>query len=296
MAFMFIVTILVIAICRVHMKRSSLLTRCPGAASGNRAPQHRHHHGLQHMPLYDLDVLLNHAPYPPASSVSPHTGLLVTYNINNGVQFVGRPLDPPPYCEIVAYPPREGPPPPYASHENLPCVSPEASSVADDTVGDIPGERDLLLDPGRGLEPIENTQLRGDTEYLDMLAGTVFLSTQQPMQEVDVNCQVGDAISLTAKSNHSAVSSPDAVYSSDNNERVSELTVENGMNVSSCQNSLVVPNVPDTHYITLSNTDVPCKSSANISAALNNVACSTPNGSSFSMACDSQGNPPTVPT
>ena len=51
---------------------------------------------------------------------SPTSGLLVTYNINNGVQFMGnRPLHPPPYSEIMRVPPREGPPPPYDSRENI---------------------------------------------------------------------------------------------------------------------------------------------------------------------------------
>jgi hypothetical protein len=238
------------------------------------------------MPLYDLDVQLNQSSYPRASSVSPHTGLLVTYNINNGVQFMGRPMDPPPYCEIVASPPKEGPPPPYTSHENLPCASPEASSIAYDGVGDIPGESDVLLDPGRGLVSMENTQLRENSEYLDILAGTVFLSSQQPMQELDRNYQVGSAISLAVNSDHNAVSSPDTICSFRNDERVSELTVESGVNVSSCENLVVAPKVPDAHEVTLNNISVPGKSSAN-TAAINKISCTTHNDSSFSMVCDS---------
>lgn len=113
MVFMLIVTILVVAICRVHMKRS-LLSRYPAASVGigtslpSRSANIHHLQSEQHIPLYDLDVYLNRSP-----------GLLVTYNINNGVQFVGHPIDPPPYCEVVASPPREGPPPPYASREDL---------------------------------------------------------------------------------------------------------------------------------------------------------------------------------
>lgn len=106
MAFMFIVTILVIAICRVHLKRS--ISRCP--------LNHQHLRPgsplRTTLPLYDLDMLLDRQP-------DTHGGLLVTYNINNGVQFVGRPIDPPPYCEIIDTPPREGPPPPYVSRENI---------------------------------------------------------------------------------------------------------------------------------------------------------------------------------
>lgn len=117
MAFMSIVTILVIAICRVHMKKS-VMSRCPR----NRPPHH------QQLPFYDIDVYVNRpvgegsaSDFPQAISsyATPSSGLLVTYNINNGVQFVGKPIDPPPYSEIVSLPPREGPPPPYTSRENI---------------------------------------------------------------------------------------------------------------------------------------------------------------------------------
>ena len=47
------------------------------------------------------------------------TGVSIMYNINSGVQYVGRPAEPPPYSEVIAEPPREGPPPPYMSCENL---------------------------------------------------------------------------------------------------------------------------------------------------------------------------------
>ncbi|PNF29618.1 hypothetical protein B7P43_G16738 [Cryptotermes secundus] len=314
MAFMFIVTILVIAICRVHMKRSLLVTRCPTARggimmsplTGNRAPHH-HHHGLQHMPLYDLDVLLNRPSYPPASSVSPHSGLLVTYNINNGVQFVGRPIDPPPYCEIVASPPREGPPPPYASHETLPHANPEASSVDPDSVDDIPCERDSLLGPSTEVEHLENAQLRGNTEYLDTLApdllnaGPVFLSGQQrSMQEVDRSCQLGSAISLTVSSNvndHNVVSSPDTASSLGNYERAGEITVQNGVGVNSCENIIVTPKVPDTDDVSPRNMGVMGKSSPDVStvhlvdSSVNKISCITQDESSFSVVCHSQENP-----
>jgi len=99
MAFMVIVTILVIAICRVHMKRTLMagatITPDNCAANGHRR-------------IYDVDFLLAH-PRP----------LVVTYNINTGVRIVDRPIDPPPYSEVLSTPPPEGPPPPYFSHENL---------------------------------------------------------------------------------------------------------------------------------------------------------------------------------
>ncbi|XP_034941659.1 uncharacterized protein [Chelonus insularis] len=110
MAFMFIVTILVIAICRVQIKRAmnsrwnqrsrDIYRRQPRSVSLN-------------MPIYDVDVYLNRAAdnYPP--------GVNIMYNINSGVQFVGQPVEPPPYSEVIVTPPREGPPPPYVSCENL---------------------------------------------------------------------------------------------------------------------------------------------------------------------------------
>jgi len=66
----------------------------------------------------DLDVYLNQALLDLS-----HSGFLVTYNINSGVQLMGRPVDPPPYCEVVAPPPRGGPPPPYAPRDNTRLVA-----------------------------------------------------------------------------------------------------------------------------------------------------------------------------
>jgi hypothetical protein len=125
MAFMFIITIMVIAICRVHLRRSALSQM-----------------QLSHSQLRSRmgpgpfgELLFNSAaggggggggggqaggagmPYAVTN------GLLVTYNINNGVQFMGRPVNPPPYSEQPSIPPREGPPPPYCSVENLTTTS-----------------------------------------------------------------------------------------------------------------------------------------------------------------------------
>lgn len=161
MAFMFIVTILVIAICRVHMKRS-MMSRYPvpprGAATVIPPPNIHHHSSLQaeHLPYYDLDLYLNRAALSDTISAP---GLLVTYNINNGVQFVGHPIDPPPYCEVIASPPREGPPPPYASREDLGgeseallpsgTTSPNTSELA-------AAESEVLLPRGRNQQAHEN--------------------------------------------------------------------------------------------------------------------------------------------
>lgn len=125
MAFMLIVTILVIAICRVHIKRT-IVSRCP--------LNHQHLRPgsplRPTLPLYDFDMFLDRS-----SDIGAHPGFLVTYNINNGIQFVGRPIDPPPYCEVIDTPPREGPPPPYVSRENV-CQTNESSDLEQDTLND----------------------------------------------------------------------------------------------------------------------------------------------------------------
>ena len=295
MAFMFIVTILAIAICRVHMKRSSLLTRCPGARggglmmtphAGNRAPHH-HHHGLQHVPLYDLDVLLNRPAYPPSSSSVPsHSGLLVTYNINNGVQFVGRPIDPPPYCEIVASPPREGPPPPYASHESLSHPTPEASSAAqDEAEGDDPGERDSLLGNTRGTEQVRPCGIR--REYL----GSLLVNSHQPVEEPERN-QVGSAISVLINNEHNdrnPLSSSDTICTVGTDDRVEELIVESGLSVSSCENLVVAPKLPDI-ALNSGGVDKPSGNTSHVegSSPSDKIPCGE---GSFSMVCEHQENP-----
>lgn len=54
MAFMLILTILILVICRVHSNRNDPIyrTRC------NHPGRTIHHHGLQNVALYDLDMLL----------------------------------------------------------------------------------------------------------------------------------------------------------------------------------------------------------------------------------------------
>ncbi|PSN35081.1 hypothetical protein C0J52_17294 [Blattella germanica] len=311
MAFMFIVTILAIAICRVHMKRSSLLTRCPGARgglmmnpAGNRGPHH--HHGLQHVPLYDLDVLLNRPPYASTSAVPNHSGLLVTYNINNGVQFVGRPIDPPPYCEIVASPPREGPPPPYASRESLSQINPEASSTAQEDVeaDDNSGEGDSLLGSSREAERARTSSYIDTLPQSLMNAGTVVHSSQQPLEEVDRNRQVGSAVSVILNNevyDRNAVSSSDTICSFGTDDRVGELIVESGLSVSSCENLVVAPKVPDSQdtSIALSSMGVIGKPSGNTShvchmdssSVSNKIPCNSQGEDSFAVVCDSQENP-----
>lgn len=103
LVFMIIGTVLVVAICRIHMKRSPLTHVPNNRRSYTTTAYHRAF--TQEIGVYDLDISSVNRPEGP--------GLLVTYNINNGVQIVGSPVEPPPYSEIASLPPREGPPPPY---------------------------------------------------------------------------------------------------------------------------------------------------------------------------------------
>lgn len=66
------------------------------------------------------------------------------YNINSGVQFVGRPVEPPPYSEVVASPPREGPPPPYVSCENL-IHQPPPATITTDSINLCPSDNSLMI-------------------------------------------------------------------------------------------------------------------------------------------------------
>ncbi|XP_012288690.1 uncharacterized protein LOC105704218 isoform X2 [Orussus abietinus] len=125
MAFMFIVTILMIAICRVQMKRA-MNSRCSQPMNMTYS---RPHHAT---PLYDLDVYLNRT-----MDINNPGGVNVMYNINSGVQFVGQPVEPPPYSEVVFVPPREGPPPPYMSYDNL-LELPTVQGVSPVTGSNIP--------------------------------------------------------------------------------------------------------------------------------------------------------------
>lgn len=118
-AFIFIVTIMVVAVCRVHMKQTAMTASHPRTLVARSALY------WAHRPPHDVDTCfpvggqrsLHRVPYPPS------TNLLVTYNINNGIQLVGRIVEPPPYSEVVLEPSVDGPPPPYTSTDNLQQLS-----------------------------------------------------------------------------------------------------------------------------------------------------------------------------
>nr|CAD7443856.1 unnamed protein product [Timema bartmani] len=141
LTFMFIITMLVLTIGRTHLKR--FLISPPALRSGTHiSPQRvnrstRHHHGLQDVPLYELDCFPNHS----LNNCSPSL-LSVSYNVPNDINFVGRPVDPPPYCEVLSSPPKEGPPPPYASQDNLSIDIREREADSESSSG----EADSLLD------------------------------------------------------------------------------------------------------------------------------------------------------
>jgi hypothetical protein len=118
---------------------------------------------------------------------------------------------------------------------------------------------------------------------------------------VDRSYQLGSASSLMVISDvfdHNAVSSrPDTVSSLGNDERVGELTVQNGVSVNSCENSVVAPKVPDAHDVSPRNMGVMGKSSADISnvhhldSSVNKISCIAQDESSFNVVRHSQENP-----
>ncbi|KAK6621767.1 hypothetical protein RUM44_001574 [Polyplax serrata] len=179
MAFMFIVTIIVIAICRVHVRRT-LLSRCPTVnrnmtlGRGDNSQMNQ----LNGLSFYDLDQYFNRSGLSRNNLMSINP-LLVTYNINNGVQFVGRPVDPPPYCEIVTSPPKEGPPPPYVSHEDL---------TNEDKLVEEPKSNDIL-DVCSEAETSEFDALLGESEQVvsgssHNTADIVVIASEPPAMEV----------------------------------------------------------------------------------------------------------------
>ncbi|KAK9506503.1 hypothetical protein O3M35_008429 [Rhynocoris fuscipes] len=115
--FMLIVTILVVIMqCKLQMRRNwqfQLLNRqrnCGGNST--------YHRALNQEDIMDImserrnQGNLNSRSHPQSTP----GGLLVTYNINNGVHIVGKPIEPPPYTEVAPNPPlNQGPPPPYLS-------------------------------------------------------------------------------------------------------------------------------------------------------------------------------------
>lgn len=101
-------------------------------------------------------MCINRPFVSPTDEITHTPGFLVTYNINNGVQFVGRPVNPPPYCEVVSTPPREGPPPPYISHENLPRAA-AAEEGEQDGTEDAVEEEEESVEVTRPLRSDEDT-------------------------------------------------------------------------------------------------------------------------------------------
>jgi len=140
-----IVTFTVIAVCRVHMRRSALANAYAAYRTDARvwsdldsyiaSSNGRWSRGL--LRAGDLSrspgLVLNSFSGDPGLGHGPNTSLLVTYNINNGVQLMGRPIEPPPYEEVAAaghsnsHGRTDEPPPPYVSRENLSQQIPEGT-------------------------------------------------------------------------------------------------------------------------------------------------------------------------
>ncbi|XP_057328289.1 uncharacterized protein LOC130669408 isoform X1 [Microplitis mediator] len=110
MAFMFIVTILAIAVCRVQFKRAMITTR---HTQQNRGMYHQTRRSLSENIRYS-DI---NATNMTTDDLQRERNIM--HNINGVRSFVDRPMGPPSYSEVIALPSREEPPPLYVSCEDL---------------------------------------------------------------------------------------------------------------------------------------------------------------------------------
>ena len=129
-AFIVIVLSLGVAICRLHILRKSTRNNQVVRGAGRAHPP---------ITLHDLDIYFSERGEEERGDFQ-HIG--ITYNINHGVQIMGRNAQPPPYSTT----PRRGgggrgPPPPYMSSENI--AEPLLNTNDDNNNGDINGNSDM---------------------------------------------------------------------------------------------------------------------------------------------------------
>ena len=127
-AFIVIVLALGVAICRLHILRKSNRNAVVRGA------------GRAHPPitLHDLDIYFSERGEEERGDLQ-HIG--ITYNINHGVQIMGRQAQPPPYSTTPRRGGGRGPPPPYMSNENI--AEPLMNTDDDNNNGDINGNSDM---------------------------------------------------------------------------------------------------------------------------------------------------------
>jgi len=119
-----------VAICRLHILRKSNRNTAVVRGAGRAHPP---------ITLHDLDIYFSERGEEERGDFQ-HIG--ITYNINHGVQIMGRQAQPPPYSTT----PRRGgggrgPPPPYMSSENI--AEPLLNTDDDNNNGDINGNSDM---------------------------------------------------------------------------------------------------------------------------------------------------------
>jgi len=121
-AFLLVVFLLGILICRLHIQRKNAQRRSDSLVLGSS----RSHPPLT---LHDLDIYFSETVGVGESRGPNTSSLSITYNFNTGLQQIvpgpGAVIQPPPYSSVAAGTSRErqpGPPPPYRSQENLAAV------------------------------------------------------------------------------------------------------------------------------------------------------------------------------
>ncbi|CAG0895135.1 unnamed protein product [Darwinula stevensoni] len=128
LALVFVVLCSIIGVCRINMRRS--IMKYTSRHVRSYLNQHEHHH-LSHP---DVGLHLN------PNTQSTFGNIIVTYNINNGVQLRGPAVNPPAYSEVVRLPLQDIPPPPYVSVEDV-RHDPQAAQLLleENNNGDING-------------------------------------------------------------------------------------------------------------------------------------------------------------
>jgi len=146
-AFVLLVLILSAIICRLQVLKSSRLI--PRGAGRSHPP----------ITLHDLDLYFNERRAQVDDSDHPNIG--ITYNINHGVQILGRDHHhrPPPYSAARNEGRHNEPPPPYISNENVANQEPLLNNNEDNNNGDINGNSEML-DNNVGVEaPVRRAPL-----------------------------------------------------------------------------------------------------------------------------------------
>lgn len=176
-AFIFITTIMVVAICRIHMRRSVMSLSSQRNRMGNNRRLLRwpwylgrlHRRGnensenpwqtrcqIMYPNLENEETLLDNHQYrtqvPYSCSLSTHGSFIVTYSNSDGVQLVEHLPKPPPYSEssnsamhLSSFSTNGIPPPPYRSVEDLPTIGGSQSTLSPPEINSMGNDQVIVI-------------------------------------------------------------------------------------------------------------------------------------------------------